>query len=118
MQGADGDSVSWLRFIFASVTVLGLMALLAWVLKYYSMRGPSTRRLKLGKWLGLPDATKASIQVLSSLPIDGRRRLVIAKCEDIEYHLLLGPNNDVVLSRKFTCPPPAQDSSDSCSTVA
>lgn len=118
MQGADGESVSWLRFIFASVTVLSLMALLAWVLKYYSMKGPSRRTFGIGKLLGLPEKDKAPIQLLSSLAIDGRRRLVIAKCEDIEYHLLLGPNNDLLLCSKPACPPSASDTSNTCSPAA
>jgi len=107
MPVIESESVSWLRFIFASVTVIGLMALLGWALKYFSMRG----------WIRAGGNKTGAIRLLSSFPLDARRRLVIAKCEDIEYHLLLGPNNDVVLSRKFTCPPPDSEPSDSCPPV-
>jgi len=107
MPTTDVESVSWLRFIFASITVIGLMALLGWALKYFSMRG----------WIRPGGRSAGAIQLLSSFPLDARRRLVIAKCEDIEYHLLLGPNNDVVLSRKFTAPPSDSDPSDSCPPV-
>lgn len=94
MTNPDADTVSWLRFLFASVTVIGLMALLGWALKYFSQRG----------WIGARPRT-GKIGVTASFPLDGRRRLVIAKCDDIEYHLLLGPNNDVVLSQKPLSPP-------------
>jgi len=103
MPSPDIESVSWLRFIFASVTVLGLMALLAWALKYFSMRG----------WLQ-PRAGEASMKVLANLPLDARRRLVIAKCDDIEYHLLLGPNNDLVLSSKPASSSPKPSETNSC----
>lgn len=93
MAQPDPDSVSWLRFLFASTTVIGLMALLGWGLKYFSERG----------WLRVKQQP-GKIGVLASFPLDGRRRLVIAKCENCEYHLLLGPNNDIVLSQK-TIPP-------------
>lgn len=91
---ADADSVSWVRFLFASVTVVSLMLLLGWALKYFSMRGWLMQRQPSGK-----------IGVVATFPLDARRKLVIARCEDIEYHLLLGPNNDLILSRKFSTPP-------------
>jgi flagellar protein FliO/FliZ len=90
----EADSVSWVRFLFASVTVVSLMLLLGWALKYFSMRG----------WL-VPKETAEKIKIIASMPVDARRKLVIARCEEIEYHLLLGPANDLVLSRKFSNPP-------------
>ncbi|MDD3183282.1 MAG: hypothetical protein PHD48_10845 [Alphaproteobacteria bacterium] len=93
MSQPDAETVSWLRFIFASTTVIGLMALLAWVLKYFSGRGWIRAKNQPGR-----------IGVLASFPLDGRRRLVIAKCDHIEYHLLLGPNSDIVLSQKPALP--------------
>lgn len=93
MPTADVESVSWLRFAFASITVVSLMALLAWGLKQLSLRG----------WL-VPNTGTSKLTLLSSLPLDGRRRLVIAQCDDVEYHLLLGPNNDLLLSQKKVVP--------------
>ncbi|MDD2325711.1 MAG: flagellar biosynthetic protein FliO [Alphaproteobacteria bacterium] len=100
MQGADLETVSWARFAFASITVLGLMALLAWTLKYVSERG----------WL-TPKTAGSRLSVLATLPLDARRKLVIAKCDDREYHLLLGPTSDLLLADKPHLPSPSSDSS-------
>lgn len=91
----DEASVSWIRFIFASATVLGLMAALGWALNYFSMRG----------WIKTKHPAR-QLAITASLPLDARRRLVIAKCNDIEYHLLLGPHADLLLSQR---PAPACD---------
>lgn len=93
MLSPDAESVSWVRFIFASTTVIGLMALLGWGLKYFSMRGWLKVRQPVGR-----------IGVTASFPLDARRRIVIAKCDDREYHLLLGPNGDIVLSQHTARP--------------
>ncbi len=94
----DPDSVSWLRFLFASVTVIGLMAALGWGLKYVSMRG----------WLTQRGTAKNRLKVVASLSLDTRRRLVIAQCDDQEYNLLLGINGDILLSTR-PCVPPASN---------
>ena len=96
MQAADPDSVSWLRFVFASVTVIGLMALLGWGLKYFSMRG----------WLTPRGSAPQRLKIKATLPVDTRRRLMIAQCDDTEYHLLLGVNGDLVLSSRPALPTP------------
>jgi len=97
----DVESISWLRFIFATVVVLGLMALLGWGLKLVSTRG----------WL-TPRHAKGRLKVVTSLPLDTRRRLVIAKCDDTEYLLLLGPAGDCVLSRSDAPQPSPTDDTD------
>lgn len=88
MASPDAESVSWMRFLLASVTILGLMAALGFVLKYVSMRGWLVPRPKAGR-----------LTVMTTLPLDARRRLVIAKCDMREYLLLLGPNNDLLLAQ-------------------
>lgn len=89
MYNPDAETVSWARFAFASISVIGLMALLGWALKYFSMRG----------WIKARDPNM-TLQIKSSLPLDARRRIVIVRCEDTEYHLLLGPTSDILLHQK------------------
>ncbi len=89
MQETDPETISWIRFLFASVTVVGLMAALAWGLKYFSMRG----------WIKTPKQG-GKLQLLSSLPLDARRRLVLVKHEETEHLLLLGPAGDLLISSK------------------
>ncbi|MGE4352116.1 MAG: hypothetical protein AB7E52_08010 [Bdellovibrionales bacterium] len=93
MSPADPDSVSWVRFALASVTVLGLMALLGWILKYFSEKG----------WCVAPKVQNR-MKIVASMALDPRRKLVIAKCDDIEYHLLLGPHTDLILCQKPVVP--------------
>lgn len=85
----DVTSVSWLRFAFASVTVLGLLGLLGWGLKVASLKG----------WLVPRPSGKADLKCTSSMALDARRRVVVVEREGMEYLLLLGPNNDILLSQ-------------------
>lgn len=87
------ETVSWIQFILASCVVLGLMALLAWGLKYLASRG-----------LLRPQSGQDRLAVLSSLAIDGRRRLVLTRCDKTEYLLLLGAGNDLLLSTHPAAP--------------
>lgn len=91
-MSTDPESVSWLRFAMASVTVIGLMALLAWMLKYVSMRG----------WLAAKPNANRRLKLVETLPLDARRRLVIIQCDDVEYILLLGLNQDTVVASDLT----------------
>jgi len=97
MPTPDAESVSWVRFAFASVTVLGLMALLGWGLKLVSLRG----------WF-VPKGTGSRLSVLATLPLDARRKVVIVKCDQTEYHLLLGAAGDTLLAQKPHRPPDPQ----------
>lgn len=94
MSYSDPDSVSWLRFAFASTTVIGLMGLLGWGLKVASLRGWFTGAKEKG----------GDLSCIASMPLDVRRRVVVVKRNGIEYLLLLGPNNDVLLSEKPSLP--------------
>lgn len=89
MQISDPESVSWLRFVIACLTVIGLMGLLALALRSMTMRG----------WL-TPKAQNGRLKVVSSLALDARRRILLVKCDDQEHLLLLGPGNDLCLGSK------------------
>jgi len=91
---SEPDSISWVRFAFASATVIALMSLLGWGLKFAATRGILMPRKARDKRLRVKD----------SLFIDGRHRLVIAQCDDMDYHLLLGANGDLLLSSRPTPP--------------
>ncbi len=84
----DPETVSWARFALASFTVVGLMAGLAWALKFFTTRG----------WLKAGLQGQGRIKLLSSMPLDTRRRVVLVECDKDRYLLLLGPNSDLLLS--------------------
>ncbi len=96
MNPAEPDTISWLRIIVAFAFVSGLMGLLAYGLKYISLRG-----MKLP---GMSSKTQR-LQVVENLTLDVRRRLVIVRRDNVEHLLLLGINQDIVVESNLTAPP-------------
>ena len=80
------DPIDYLRFLAALAFVLGLIALLAW----------AARRFRLGN--AVPGAARR-LAVIETLPIDPRRKLVLARCDDRDYLLLLGQDGNRLLGR-------------------
>ena len=77
---------SSLRFVLALAVVLGLIALTAWL----------ARRFRFAGIPGLP-AGSARLEMIDSLTIDARKRLVIIRCDDQEHLLLIGPETGQVI---------------------
>jgi flagellar protein FliO/FliZ len=96
MINADAGSVSWLQIVLAFAVVAALLAFFGFALRYFKMRGftmpgvaPAARRL----------------QIIETLLIDPRRRLVIVRCDAAEHLLLLGVNEDVVIEANLAKTP-------------
>lgn len=89
----ENETVSWLRIILAFAIVSGLLGLLGYGLKYISLRG-----------MKLPGMTSRQqrLQLVESLNLDVRRRLVIVRRDDVEHLLLLGVNQDIVVESNLT----------------
>lgn len=76
------------RFLIALVLVLALIVALAWV----------ARRLGLGgRFVAV--GGKKRLAMVEVLPLDGKRRLVLVRRDDIEHLVLLGLQGDVVVER-------------------
>jgi flagellar protein FliO/FliZ len=88
------DATEYLRFLAALAFVLGLIALLAWV----------ARRFRLGT---TPPGAARRLAVIETLPIDSRRKLVLARWDEGEYLLLLGQDGNRLIERRplTTCAP-------------
>jgi flagellar protein FliO/FliZ len=80
------DPIDYLRFLAALAFVLGLIALLAW----------AARRFRLGN--AAPRAARR-LAVIETLPLDARRKLVLARCDGRDYLLLLGQDGNRLLGR-------------------
>ncbi len=95
----DNDGISWFRVLFAASTVLALLGLLAIALRAFAARG-----------YVLPVKGRAQrLKIIESLSLDTRRRLVIIACDGDEHLLLLGLQNDTVVTQnlgKMKQPPP------------
>lgn len=76
----------YLRFVLALVAVLGLIALFAW----------AARRFRLGGLAGSATNT-GRLEVVETLPIDGRQRLVLIRRDDREHLLLVGQERSAVV---------------------
>ena len=69
--------------------VLGLMAGCAWVARRYGLDKMAGAGVKAGKRL----------EVVESLALDVRRRLVLIRRDDVEHLVLLGPASETVVER-------------------
>jgi flagellar protein FliO/FliZ len=95
MTSADPETISWLRVVMSFGIVFGLLGILGYALKYISQRGM--------KFPGMA-ARSERLQIVESLTLDVRRRLVIVKCDGVEHLLLLGVNQDIVIESDLTHP--------------
>ena len=89
MTPAEPDGLSLLRVVLAFAVVFGLLGALGFGLRYINERG-----VKLPGKLG----RAKRLEMVESLTLDVRRRLVIVRCDEREHLLLLGINQDIVVS--------------------
>ncbi len=88
----DPEGYSLLRVVFAFAVVIGLLSLMGFGLKYMAARG-----IQFSK----PNGRPRRLQVVETLPLDVRRRLVIVRCDEKEHLLLLGVDQDTVVDREI-----------------
>ncbi len=82
--------ISYLKFIFALLIVLGLLYGCLWVLK----------RFGIGQAIVTQKKREKQLSLLEVLPLDGRRKLMRIREGDNEHLILNGPNNDLHISTK------------------
>jgi len=88
--------ISWLQILIAFTAVFGLIALMGVGLKYINLKG-----LKLPR---RQPSQPARLEIIESIPLDLRRRLVIVRQDGQEHLLLLGLNQDIVVSANLPRP--------------
>ena len=81
-----GEYHELLRMLAALVFVLALMGGLAFLLRRLGLAGPV-----------MASGKAARLNVVESLPLDGRRRLVMIRRDDKEHLVILGPNSETVI---------------------
>ena len=89
------DFDAYLRFLFALVFVLALIALLAWLAKRFGVAGAFARQ-----------RADRRLSVVESLPVDARHRLVLVRRDDREHLVLLGAGGACPIETGIE-PPPA-----------
>lgn len=92
------DLADYLRFALALLFVLGLIGLLAWLVRRYRPSG------------GLRPDGRRRLAMLETLPLDARRRLVLVRRDDVLHLLLLGEDgNRLIESLRAGDPRPRAD---------
>lgn len=89
----EAGGTSLLQVILAFAVVFALLGAFGFGLRYVSARGM--------KMPGLSGRNKR-LEVIETLTLDVRRRLVIVRCDDKEHLVLLGVNNDLVVDANVT----------------
>jgi flagellar protein FliO/FliZ len=89
----DLDAAGYLRFVASLVFVVGLMLALLWALRRF---GPAGMVVRPG--------TRRRLGVIESSALDGRRRLVLVRCDDTEHLLLIGGVSDLVVESRTVAP--------------
>lgn len=76
---------SYLQFILALLLVLGLIAILAWLMRRFGLGG------------ALRPGNQRRLQIVEATPLGPRHRLMLVRRDRVEHLLLLGPQGDIVV---------------------
>src|SRR5206468_4129385 len=95
-----GASMQALTFFFAFVAVLALIGLAAWLVRRFAGNrlGANTTRGRMPR-----------LAVIDAAAVDGRRRLVLVRRDNIEHLLMIGGPTDIVVEPNIVRATPARD---------
>src|SRR3954465_15916915 len=88
--GAEGSLI--VRFVVAFVIVLALIGLTFWLIRRFG----GTR---VGN--GAQKGRQPRLAVIDAAPVDGRRRLVLIRRDNVEHLLMLGGPSDIVVEQNI-----------------
>jgi flagellar protein FliO/FliZ len=88
--GAEGSLI--VRFVVAFVIVLALLGATFWVIRRFSGTrvGGSSQR-----------GRQPRLAVIDAAPVDGRRRLVLIRRDNVEHLLMIGGTSDIVVEQNI-----------------
>src|SRR5882757_1418721 len=89
-----------LTFVFAFVAVLALIGVAAWLVRRFagSRLGANTNRGRMPR-----------LAVIDAAAVDGRRRLVLVRRDNIEHLIMIGGPSDIVVETNIVRAMPARD---------
>jgi hypothetical protein len=98
-----------LTFILAFVAVLALIGALAWLVRRFAGNrlGANTNRSRMPR-----------LAVIDAAAVDGRRRLVLVRRDNVEHLLMIGGPTDIVVEPNILRATPARDQVASRAAVA
>ena len=95
------DILSWLLFL---IFIVGLLVIGGLLLRGYLTTGSPASALTGGLFGAKPDKR---LEVVDQATVDGRRRLVLIRRDEIEHLIMTGGPVDVVIETGIGQPPPA-----------
>src|SRR6478752_4824844 len=89
-----------LTFLFAFIAVLALIGVAAWVVRRYANNrlGANTQRGRMPR-----------LAVIDAAAVDGRRRLVLVRRDNVEHLLMIGGPSDIVVEPNIVRATPGRD---------
>ena len=95
-----GPSMQALTFFFAFVAVLALIGVAAWLVRQFAGNrlGANTNRGRMPR-----------LAVIDAAAVDGRRRLVLVRRDNIEHLLMIGGPTDIVVEPNIVRAMPTRD---------
>src|ERR1051326_8762668 len=89
-----------LTFFFAFVAVLALIGVAAWLVRRFATNrlGANTNRGRMPR-----------LAVIDAAAVDGRRRLVLVRRDNIEHLLMIGGPTDIVVESNIVRAMPARE---------
>lgn len=92
------ETETYMRFVLTLLFVLALIGVLAWL----------ARRAGLGNRVARSTGSRRRRLSVSEVSvIDGKRRLVLVRRDEVEHLILLGPQKDMVVETGIAMPQPA-----------
>lgn len=93
------ETETYMRFVLTLLFVLALIGVLAWL----------ARRAGLGNRVARTAGSRRRLSVSEVSVIDGKRRLVLVRRDEVEHLVLLGPQKDLVIETGIPVPEPAEE---------
>src|SRR5438034_5310290 len=89
-----------LTFLFAFIVVLALIGVAAWLVRRFatSRLGANTQRGRMPR-----------LAVIDAAAVDGRRRLVLVRRDNVEHLLMIGGPTDIVVEPNIVRAAPGRD---------
>ncbi|MGB8398145.1 flagellar biosynthetic protein FliO, partial [Bradyrhizobium sp.] len=89
-----------LTFLFAFIAVLALIGVFAWLVRRFATNrlGATTNRGRMPR-----------LAVIDAAAVDGRRRLVLVRRDNVEHLLMIGGPSDIVVETNIVRAMPARD---------
>jgi flagellar protein FliO/FliZ len=94
MDGIDFNMTDYMKFVFAFIFVLALIALATFVARRMGFGLPSSPRNSAHRRLG----------IVENLNIDGKRRMVLVRRDETEHLILLGTGTELLIENGITPP--------------